>query len=486
MPMLSGRDALTRIDEALGDEQRRVEEVDRRIEEVSSQLLQLGRARVEDLRDLARLRVGLIAAGGLVSGLDEADRQVAALLASRPAAQAALAERIRANQHQQSALEAERRTQADALEAASDAVDAAEARTQARLAAQPDYQAQQNRTRDAERIAQHAEDKARYSEQELDQKGRSYRDDPLFSYLWERGYGLAAYRASPLVRWLDGKVASLIGYAGARANFARLQEIPVRLREHANATRQRADVEIEALRGLDEAGRKADGIPALVRVREQERAVLETLDSRIEQAAADHRRLLDEQAAFAAGEDPAYRKAVEYLASELQREDLQELRRDAQATPFPEDDVVIARLLDRERQEEALRATLAELKQATQQHLARLQQIESLRVDFKRRQYDRGDSVFSDGSLLGVMLSSFLNGLLDRDSLWRVFEQQQRYRPQRADPTFGSGAFGRGSVWGRGTTRGGGWTWGGGGGLGGLGGLGGGGRSGGFRTGGGF
>ena len=90
MPMLSGRDALTRIDEALGDEQRRVEEVDRRIEEVSSQLLQLGRARVEDLRDLARLRVGLIAAGGLVSGLDEADRQVAALLASRPAAQAAL------------------------------------------------------------------------------------------------------------------------------------------------------------------------------------------------------------------------------------------------------------------------------------------------------------------------------------------------------------------------------------------------------------
>lgn len=54
MPMLSGRDALTRIDEALGDEQRRVEEVDRRIEEVSSQLLQLGRARVEDLRDLIK------------------------------------------------------------------------------------------------------------------------------------------------------------------------------------------------------------------------------------------------------------------------------------------------------------------------------------------------------------------------------------------------------------------------------------------------
>ena len=46
------------------------------------------------------------------------------------------------------------------------------------------------------------------------------------------------------------------------------------------------------------------------------------------------------------------------------------------------------------------------------------------------------------------MLSNFTNGRLDLDSLWRVLEQQQRYRPQRTDPTFGSGGFGRGTVWG--------------------------------------
>jgi hypothetical protein len=80
--------------------------------------------------------------------------------------------------------------------------------------------------------------------------------------------------------------------------------------------------------------------------------------------------------------------------------------------------------------------------------------------------------------------------MLDRQTLWKIFREQQRYRPPRTDPTFGSGGFGRGTVWGDkglgdmlgGSTRRGGW--GGGGGFGTGGGFGGGG--GGFTTGGGF
>jgi hypothetical protein len=84
-----------------------------------------------------------------------------------------------------------------------------------------------------------------------------------------------------------------------------------------------------------------------------------------------------------------------------------------------------------------------------------------------------------------MMLGQFLNGMLDRRNLWRILQEQQRYRPQHSDPTFGSGGFGRGTVWG--------------GGIGDLGGLGdifggrrgggggfGGGGGGGFHTGGGF
>ena len=40
--------------------------------------------------------------------------------------------------------------------------------------------------------------------------------------------------------------------------------------------------------------------------------------------------------------------------------------------------------------------------------------------------------------------------LLNRDDLLRVLQRQRRYRPRHSDPTFGSGGFGRGTVWGGG------------------------------------
>ena len=46
------------------------------------------------------------------------------------------------------------------------------------------------------------------------------------------------------------------------------------------------------------------------------------------------------------------------------------------------------------------------------------------------------------------MLGGLLEGALDREGLWRVLEQQQRYRPRRTNPIFGLGGFGRETIWG--------------------------------------
>ena len=82
------------------------------------------------------------------------------------------------------------------------------------------------------------------------------------------------------------------------------------------------------------------------------------------------------------------------------------------------------------------------------------------------------------------MMENFLKGMLNRDDLLRVLQQQRRYRPRHSDPTVGSGGFGRGTIWNGGSGgRGRSWPGGGGGlGRGGFGGSGGGG----FKTGGGF
>lgn len=466
--MISGRQTLASIDRSLHDEQAKLEAVQRRVSDVSGELVALQKREAQDYRELARLRVGSIASGAVISRIDASAGRVAALLQTRESATTALEQGIRVAEETRRQLAQEREVRADVLEQAAAQVDAAEAKTQARLDADPDYRAQWARAREAERTALHAADKATRSEQEQNKKSQSYRNDRLFMYLWQRRYGTPDYRANPIARWLDGKVAKLIGYADAGVNFARLQAIPGRLREHANRLQQQADREFEALRQLEIEAREANGIPALDAALAQEQDKLDAIDERIETVASDYQALLQRRERVAAGEDEHYQQAVTYLASELGREDLQKLRREALATPFPEDDVIISRLLDVEQERRRAEAVLSELKTLTRQHHERLRELASLRKEFKYRHYDRPDSQFSDGAMVGMLLGNFLNGMLSRESLWRVLEQQQHYRPRRSNPNFGSGSFGRGSPWGGGRSGGGGFG------------------GGGFHTGGGF
>ncbi|EGV19201.1 coiled-coil domain-containing protein [Thiocapsa marina] len=448
--MMSGRQALGEIDRAVAEARARVAAVEARVESAEQELQAQRQGQLEDYKALAQLRVGLLADPALLEHLDQSDQQVAALLAQRETALTLLKEQIRIAESALRTLESERGEQADRVDAAVGAVDAAEARTQARLADDDAYKARLDRATDAERKAAHAAEKADRSDEEREEKGVSYRADPLFMYLWKRRYGQPGYKAWRLTRWLDGKVARLIGYADAGANYARLNEIPERLREHATALASAAESELAALKALDEAARIEDGIPALEADVLDAQAAIEAIDTRIAEAQNDLQGLEVRKAFYAAGQDDYSAKALELMTSEMQRDDLMELRREALATPFPEDDLIVARLLEREDERRRLEGALQPLRESLVQARQRLDEVEGLRTDFKRSSYDRADSQFGNEAMIAMMLGQFLNGALDRRNLWRVMQEQQRYRTERSDPGFGSGAFGRGTVWGGG------------------------------------
>jgi hypothetical protein len=472
--MISGRQTLASIDRALSEQRPRMDEVERRVATTNAAMVELRRADAVDFRKLAEVRVGRLAADRVAQHLDQAEAQVGMLLDQRDGAARDLGKRIEGVEVERASLESERATQAGEVDHAAEALDEAEARVQQRLNGRPAYQAQRERAGEAERIAAHAEEKAASSERDQEEKGSSYNNDPLFSYLWKRRYGTPEYRANSLTRWLDGKVARLIGFADARANYARLVEIPVRLRAHADALRVAAEAEFEALEALEGKAREEDGVPGLEERLTAEQSKLDAIDERIEAVRIRQQELLTEKAGFASGDDDYTRQAIEYLAGEFRRDNLEALLDEARATPFPDDDVIVSRIVQRNDERQQLGATLAGLKESLDQHRRRLQELEAIRSDFKRKRFDRAGGSFGDEALIGLMLANFLNGVLDRKALWKTFEQHYRYRPRRADPVFGSGGFGRGTTWGggmRGPARSGGV---------------GGGRGGGFRTGGGF
>ncbi len=484
--MMSGMQAMAQVSDLSRQQHDALNELDDQAESLQQQLRELLQRRGEQLKALARVHIDVLQDGDLAGRLDAVQRRVLDILAQRDTAATELARQVQAATDAKAQLERERERLRAELEAAAEFLDDAEAAVQAKLDADAEYRAHRERTEEAQRIAQHAEAKATDSEQEEQAKGAAYRDDPLFMYLWRRRFGTAEYKGSGLFRWLDGKVARLIGYDDARLNYRRLAEIPRRLREHAAARRADADEQLARLRALDEAAREADGILRLEAERDAVQQQLDDVESRIEAAETDLADLMQRRAAIAAGEDQDTRRAVEELAAALEHEDLASLERDALKTPFPDDDRIVADLKELEREQRRLGFVLENLRQSRAKQQEKLEELARLRRDIQRERMDRPGGSFSDGALVAMMLANFVQGMLDRDALMRVLEEQYRYRPPRTDPTFGSGGFGRGSPWGGGWGSGSGGASGGWGGSPGRGGGFGGGGGGGFRTGGGF
>lgn len=453
--MISGRQALQDIQQALTQEQKRLKDIDSRLSSNAGEVLALDAKRATELQRLARLRLQFLSTGQAGTTVQDNTRAVLVLIDTRNQAYQQVQERLAALEADAGKLQARAAELADERQRLADDIGTAEKAAQAQLEAEPTYQAQLATAREAERVAGQADAKASQSEEELESKGAAYRGDRLFTYLWERGYGTSAYRPGggifgPLLRWLDGKVARLIGYADARPNFHRLQELPERLREHAERVEQRAAAEFEKLRQLDLQGRVDAGIPALEGQLEETEAALNRVHESQAALTGRNQEALAELESFAQGADTNYLKAVELLRTELEGAPLQVLRNEALATPSPEDDVIVARLRDLSRERDTKAQAAAELNDSAAQHRKRLSDLEKLRTDYTRAGMDQPNTAFRDKQVVTGGINQYLTGLLTAEALWRLLNSQRVRTPTSSDPDFGSGGFGRGTVWGGG------------------------------------
>jgi hypothetical protein len=375
--------------------------------------------------------------------LNEADGQAGRILEERKDAAAALERNIDKAESTLASDEQRRADQQGVVATASESLDAAEAKAQAALAADETYQAQLAKTEQADFVADQAEEKAAAARNDRVEKGYPYETDPLFAYLFARGYGTSKYRAWPLARWLDGKLAKLCGYAAARRNYALLIEIPERLGEHAASMRAAFDSEAEALAALEEKAAEAADVPPLKTELEAAEKHLSEIDARIASHENAIRALVDERKGFAAGEDDYYRRCVDVLSRAMQRESFEFLRTRAARTQDPEDDDIVRELIALDDEADRIEQNLTEFRHLHERQKDRLEKLEDVRRRFKAERYDDPLSEFLDGALIALVLRQFLSGAVGSGDVWNTIKRQQRTRHVKADRNFGSLRFPR-------------------------------------------
>jgi len=368
--MLSGLEVLGSFDELARQSAGESQAVDREVAGLTEQLVKLRERQAETYRALARLRVGDLTDDVLQRDLDAAERQARRLLEERATASQALEAKLGEAAADLADLAKRQAELAEEQERLAESAEAAEAEALKQLAETQTYKTQRARAEEAEKIARHAEEKTGFAKQDRLTKGQPYEDDPLFMYLWRRGFGTAAYEAGFLARYFDRRVARLISFEKARANYAMLLEIPKRLEAHAQRQRKIAEAEAQSLDDLEESAVESGTAQERRRHLAEARRRLADLEEKLAALAAKRADLLEQRGLLTRGDDRLTREALELIETALKRRDLRALREQALRTPLPDDDALVDRLRDLEAEASDI-GKLLEARKAIQQEQQR-------------------------------------------------------------------------------------------------------------------
>src|SRR5688572_6103712 len=185
---LSGNDVLALIERTLSDTRGETTNVDTRLARLTGELERLRQMEIGCLSVLARMRLREIEAAEVSASLDVTGQSVRSLLAERESAQAEVEAAIASAEERRKELAREREAQHDVVDAAEQALDETRAAVQKALAADEKYQEAMRAAEASDRVADLAEEKAQAARKDREQKGKPYEADPLFSYLWLRGF----------------------------------------------------------------------------------------------------------------------------------------------------------------------------------------------------------------------------------------------------------------------------------------------------------
>lgn len=457
--MLSGLEVLRSIDQTLQQAQREAAAIDREIARLTERLVVLREDEAETYRRLARLRLDAVRGDGVVAALSAAEARAKALLAQRQQVLERFDGALEALGRQWTELDGARSAAAKTVEERAQAAAAAQQAARSALAQTEPYRQQRAAAEAALKTAHFAEQKTALAEQDRALKGKPYEDDPLFVYLWERGWGTPAYWAGPVTRWFDRWVARLCGFDTARANYALLQEIPRRLAEHAAGLRARADKAVADWRELERAALDQGDARQLQEGLRAAQAELEALEQRREALEARLAEARNERNRWAQGEDATTREALGVLESALRREDLRGLREAALGTPFDEDDAAVRRLEHLAQERARIEAAVATQKTIQAAQRRRLEQLAEVRREYRQKGYGSDAWDFGQDDLLSALLGEMLRGAISRDVFWDGLGHHRRPGPSvpgslgglagpgatpREEERFGGGGFGTG------------------------------------------
>jgi hypothetical protein len=428
---VSGREALSSIEDGIAGVRSNEAQVASVLRSATDEAERARRTLAETYRALALVRLDAITRGDIIGELDAAERRAVDLMRAQKIKLDQLLIRHAGASQKVRDAEALHRARTEAVEKAGAPITALSTEVSTKLTSDPTWIAEHARVEEMANIAQASEDKAKQVEADRDAKRKPYEADPLFMYLWKRGFGTAAYSAGNFVRMMDRWVARLIGFDSARPNYVMLNEIPVRLRENANAREKELEAEHQALQRIERKALEDAGVKPLEQELAKARAAFDAAAKSLNDAQAALSALDKERTALTdQGDRKAHDDAIGVLSQAIARDDIQALYKDALATKTGDDDKLVQKVDETQRMIAKADAEVARIRDEAREIARRRGELEGVRDNFRRKQYDQPWSGFEldKGQVVGDIIGGIIRGAIQGGVLWALLEGGHRRR----------------------------------------------------------
>ncbi|NQY12519.1 MAG: hypothetical protein HRT81_01485 [Henriciella sp.] len=435
---ISGRDALEQLDRRLGRLRHRLNDAIQAADSIEGRLAEIQSHRVGAMQRLADMRLDLIQQAD-VEDLDRLHRQALELLQTHTDYIEEERETLESASESITDLETQRADLTDQRLALETQIETKLAEIEARLKDDAAYRDLVQAFEDADAIADRADQKLAVAIDEREEKSDAYLSDPLFSYLWRRGFGTTTYKGGGLFKMLDGWVAKLCKYDGARPNFARLNDITDWLGDHAEATREAAQLAKTTLETAEGEAIAAAGVPDDEKSLEDLQDKISAVDERIVSAETRHSVLAEQHAKTLSGEEGPAKQARRLLERGLQNMSIPDLRKLAAETVTLDDDEIVDDLVELRTEEMSLELETERVSDAPTRLGEELGAFESLRRRFKEARFD-SDAALIKIALFDDALESLASGRSSVSRALKQIHQSVKRKDRRTRNGFGGRA----------------------------------------------
>ena len=250
-------------------------------------------------------------------------------------------------------------------------------------------------------------------------------------YLWRRKFGTSEYSSGFFVRYFDEKIAALINYREARANYAMLNQIPERLRDHAN----RVGAEFEAPSGKSSrpSSRTGSSRRAVVRCKRRQQKPRQRsipVRRRLRRRAKGWRCSTGSIMRSPGGTTmvPLPRRSSLWLENDS-RDDVRTLYREAARTKTDDDRAIVEKIDRLTQRSPAPSRKLRSYEGKSARLLQDASKSSRREAEFRQRGYDYPGTTFGNETTINDVLGGILEGAMKGIVLGQVLEQGYRRPP---------------------------------------------------------